>query len=90
MPHSTDEFNEIREEFSNMLKNQLSKGNNGLIKTKYITFTIEADNLKMAKEKTRRIESDILNNFKVLGARAIALDGKERLELLFNIMNPDS
>ena len=46
MPHSTDEFNEIREEFSNMLKNQLSKGNNGLIKTKYITFTIEADNLK--------------------------------------------
>lgn len=54
MPHSTDEFNEIREEFSNMLKNQLSKGNNGLIKTKYITFTIEADNLKIAKTKTRK------------------------------------
>ena len=90
MPNSTDEFNEIREEFSNMLKNQLSKGNNGLIKTKYITFTIEADNLKMAKQRLERIESDILNNFKVLGARAIALDGKERLELLFNILNPDS
>lgn len=90
MPNSSDEFNEIREEFSSMLKNQLSKGNNGLIKTKYITYSIEADNLKMAKQRLERIESDILNNFKVLGARAVALDGKERLELLFNIMNPDS
>ena len=28
-----------------MLKNQLEKGNNGLEKCKYITFSIEADNL---------------------------------------------
>ncbi len=50
-----------------MLKNQLSKGNNGLLKTKYITFGIEADSLKLAKPRLERIESDILNNFKVMG-----------------------
>lgn len=33
-----DEFDELRMEFAQMLKNQLSKGNNGLLRTKYITF----------------------------------------------------
>ena len=62
-----DNFNDIRTEYSDMLKNQLSKGNNGLIKTKYITFGIDADNIKLAKPRLERIESDILNNFKVMG-----------------------
>ena len=50
-----------------MLRNQLAKGNNGLVRTKYITFGIEADNIREAKPKLERIETDILNNFKVLG-----------------------
>ena len=32
-----------------MLQNQLARGNNGLIKTKYLTFGIDADSLKAAK-----------------------------------------
>ena len=39
-----DAFNSIRSEYAGMLKNQLSKGNNGLVKHKYITFSIEAGN----------------------------------------------
>ena len=65
-----DSFNAIREEYRTMLKNQLSKGNNGLVKTKYITFGIEAESLKVARPRLERIETDILNNFKVLGAQA--------------------
>ncbi len=80
-----DDFNDIRLEYSNMLKNQLSKGNNGLLKTKYITFGIEADSLKLAKPRLERIESDILNNFKVMGVKAYSLNGKERVELLHSI-----
>ncbi len=38
IPDQNDDFNAIREEYRTMLKNQLSKGNNGLVKTKYITF----------------------------------------------------
>ncbi len=68
-----------------MLKNQLSKGNNGLLKTKYITFGIEADSLKLAKPRLERIESDILNNFKVMGVKAYSLNGRERVELLHSI-----
>lgn len=84
-----DEYNNIREEYSRMLQNQLSKGNNGLIKTKYITFGIEAKDLRDALPKLERIESDIRNNFKVLGVNSYSLDGRERLELLKRILNQD-
>ncbi len=84
-----DEFNSIREEYSDMLKNQLSRGNNGLIKTKYLTFGIEAKNVKIAKPRLERIENDLRNGFKKLGVRTHSLDGKERLKLLHNILKMD-
>jgi hypothetical protein len=70
IPEQDDAFNEIRDEYRSMLKNQLSKGNNGLVKTKYITFGVEAESLKIARPRLDRIEADVLNNFKVLGAQA--------------------
>ncbi|MCQ2508402.1 MAG: conjugal transfer protein TraE, partial [Dorea sp.] len=84
-----DDFDDVRMEYARMLKSQLAKGNNGLVKSKYITFSIEADNIKEAKPKLERIESDILNNFKVLGVPAYPLSGPERLQILFETFNPD-
>lgn len=68
IPAQEDAFNSIRTEYGDMLKSQLSKGNNGLVKHKYITFSIEADNMSAAKSRLSRIETDILNNFKVNAA----------------------
>ncbi|MBQ9611449.1 MAG: ATP-binding protein, partial [Lachnospiraceae bacterium] len=73
-----------------MLQNQLAKGNNGLTKTKFITFGIEADGIKAAKPRLDRIEIDLLNNFKRLGVSAAPLDGKERLKLLHDMFHMDS
>lgn len=70
-------------------ENQLAKGNNGLIKTKYITFGIEAEDLKTARSRLERLETDILNNFKVLGVQAHSLTGSERLEIMYHIFNQD-
>lgn len=85
-----DDFNTIRKEYSDMLQSQLSKGNNGLIKTKYITFSIESDTYRKAKPRLERIEVDIINNFKVMGVKAYVLSGKERVELLHRICNQDT
>ena len=85
-----DEFDNVRMEYAQMLKQQLSKGNNGLVKSKYITFSIEADNIKTAKPKLERIETDILNNFKVIGVTAYPLNGEERLQILYETFNPDN
>ena len=85
-----DQFDDLRQEYSNMLKEQLEKGNNGLVRTKYITFAIEADSIRVARPKLERIEADILNNFKVLGVVAYPLNGVERLRLMYEFFNPDS
>ena len=84
-----DEFDDLRMEFAQMLNNQLAKGNNGLMRTKYITFGIEAENIREARPKLERIESDILNNFKILGVPAYPLNGVERLQILYETFNPD-
>ena len=89
IPDQQDAFDEIRQEYRTMLKNQLSKGNNGLVKTKYITFGIEADSLKIARSRLDRIETDILNNFKILGAQARPISGSERLEIMYHLFNQD-
>ena len=82
-----DDFDGIRVEYTEMLKNQLSRGNNGIVRKKYITFGIEADNIQNAKQRLERIETDIINNFKILGVRAFSLNGMERLELLHSCFN---
>ena len=89
IPPQGDEFDSIRAEYTEMLQNQLAKGNNGLIKTKYLTFGIDADNLRTAKPRLERIETDILNNFKRLGVKAEALNGMERLRLLHSVFHMD-
>ena len=88
IPDQEDAFNGIREEYSDMLRDQLAKGNNGLTKTKYITFGIEAENLRAAKPRLERIEADILANFKALGVKAHGMDGYERLAVLHRMFHP--
>lgn len=90
IPPRNDSFDDIRKEYGDMLKMQLAKGNNGLVKTKYITFTIKAENLKAAKARLERIEAGILNNFKVLGAMAKPLNGVQRLKIFHDIFNMDT
>ena len=90
IPPKGDAFDDIRKEYEDMLKMQLAKGNNGLVKTKYITFGIKAESLRAAKSRLERIETGILNNFKVLGAAARPLNGLERLKILHDTMNMDT
>lgn len=90
IPYKDDEYSEIREEYRNFLKQQMTKGTNGIIKRKYMTFTIEADNLRTAKARLARVEADIISNLKVMGVQAMTLEGSERLRLLYELINQDS
>ena len=89
IPEQDDAFNSIRTEYADMLKNQLAKGNNGLVKHKYITFAIEAESYTAAKTRLARIETDVLNNFKVLGVSAKPMTGYERLKALHGVFHPE-
>ena len=89
IPLRADKFNDVRDEYSEMLQNQLAKGNNGLTKTKYLTFGIDADSIKAAKPRLERIEMDVINNFKRLCVACFPMNGIERLHLLHGIFHMD-
>ena len=89
IPFQQDGFDDVRAEYSQMLRQQLAKGNNGLTKTKFITFGIEANSMKLAKPRLEHIQNDLLNNFHRLGVAAKPLNGKERLKLMHHIFHMD-
>jgi len=89
IPPQGDDFDGIRAEYTGMLQGQLARGNNGLVKTKFLTLTIEADNIQAARSRLARIEADTLNQFKVMGAAARVLNGRQRLSVLHGIFHPD-
>ena len=84
-----DDFDGIRALYTEMLRGQLEHGNNGLVKTKYLVLTIEAKDIKTARARFSRIVQDALGHFKVMGALAKALDGREWLEMLHGVLHPD-
>ncbi len=90
IPLRGDADDESRIEYAAMLKNQMAKGSNGLTKTKFLTFGVEADGIKTARPRLERIETDVINNFKRLGAAVETLNGKARLRLLHSIFHMDT
>lgn len=90
IPDAGDEFDPVRCEYASILKTQLAKGNNGLIRRKYITFGIEADSVRSAKPKLERIETDIINNLKAMGVSARPLSGYERLKVMYQVLNEET
>ena len=90
IPLRGDADDESRMEYAAMLQNQMAKGSNGLTKTKFLTFGVEADHLKTARPRLERIEADVMGNFKRLGAAVKTLNGKERLRLLHSIFHMDT
>ena len=87
IPLARDQFDSVRVEYSQMLKGQLSRGNNGLTKAKYLTFGIEADSMKQAKPRLIHVETSLLNNFRRIGVSASVLNGKERLRLMHSMFH---
>lgn len=89
LPTQEDGFDAVREEFSSVLLHQVSKGNNALQRSKYITFAVEAENAKAAKTHLEQIELQLLSKLKRLGVQAESLDGKERLQLMHAMLHMD-
>ena len=89
IPYQKDGFDDVRAEYSQMLRQQLAKGNNGLTKTKFITFGVEGESMRQVKARLDHIQNDLLNNFHRLGVQAKPLNGAERLKLMHDMFNMD-
>ena len=89
IPFQKDGFDDVRAEYSQMLRQQLAKGNNGLTKTKFITFGVEGESMAQVKPRLDHIQNDLLNNFHRLGVQAKSLNGAQRLKLMHDMFNMD-
>ena len=90
IPEQEDEFNSIRHEYVDMLKGQIAKSNNGIERTKYITFGLPAGSVAEARPRLGRVEADVMGNLKRLGVQSQPLDGRDRLAVLHGQMHPGS
>ena len=88
IPPAQDDFDSIRAEFTGMLKNQIAKSNNGIERSKYITFGLPADGIAEARPRLERVEADVTGNLKRLGVPSVPMDGQARLALLHGQMHP--
>ena len=64
IPPAQDDFDSIRAEYTDMLKRQIARSNNGIERFKYITFGIPAADLAAARPRLERVEADRLNKCK--------------------------
>ena len=90
IPMQDDDYNSVRCEYVEMLENQIAKSNNGIVRTKLLTFGVNVDDLSTARARLERVEADICGNFKKLGVKCRSLSGLERLELLHGQLHSGS
>lgn len=65
------------------------QGQNGLIREKCITISLQADSYQAARVQLYKRAEDIQNLFKRLGSTTRILSGIERLHTLHGIVRPD-
>lgn len=82
-----DQYDDIRDEYTQMLKHQAAKGNNGILKSKYVIFGVKSLGYKEARNRLNNIEKDVIRNLNAIGTGARVLDGKERLRVLHEYFN---
>ena len=88
IPMKEDGYSDMRSEYVEMLEGQIAKSNNGIVRTKLLTFGVSADSLAAARPRLERVEADISSNFKKLGVQSRPLNGLERLEILHGQLHP--
>ena len=84
---ANDGFDDLRKEYNQMLTDQYKKGNNGITRTKYLTFGIHADSVKQALPRIIHVQNDLINNFRQMGVYAYVLNGVERLEVMHDMFH---
>jgi hypothetical protein len=89
IPKAGDTLDHLREHLEAMLDEQVDKGNNGLERSKYITFFVEAASLKEARRQLSRLEANAISSLKKMSVNAYPVSGLALLKVMHSILNPE-
>lgn len=81
------DFKQLREEYFSFLEEQNQKGNNGIVRNKYLLFSVKDDSYSNAVRRLQSIENNIKDNFKPMGVTTETLNGLERLSVINFLLN---
>lgn len=82
-----EDFEILREEYFSFLDEQRQKGSNGIIRNKYLIFTIVDGNYESAIRRLESIETNIKSSFQTMGVITESLNGLDRLSILNYLLN---
>lgn len=90
LKHKNDGLDVYRNEYNDILKNQVSKGRNDIEKEKYITISIKANDITEARNNFIRIENEIIGLLRRMGSYGKVLSINKRLEILHDVYRSDN
>lgn len=76
-----------KHEYMEFLKTQRAKGNNGIIRHKFLVMTVEDEDYSNAVRRLETLESNVQSHFKLMGVAIQGLDGIDRLEIINYLLN---
>ncbi len=80
-----DGFDVYREEYNNMLLDKMQQGQNGITTKKYITITVTAADLSIAKQTFLARELSMRSNLQRVGCDITPLKANERIRIIADI-----
>lgn len=84
------DFQKMKNEYFSFIEEQKLKGNNGILRKKYLLFTIEDNNYSSAVRRLENIEKQVQSGFRSLGVKTTSYSGLERLSVLNMFINNQS
>jgi type IV secretory pathway VirB4 component len=84
-----DGLDPLRREYNNFVYNKLFTEQQTFTKDKFLSYSILSDSVDNARPILERFQTDINTNLTTLGCAVSPLNGKERIEILHQMMNPE-
>lgn len=84
---TVEDFEQLKEEYFTFIEEQKEKGNNGIVRNKYLVFSIKDKTYENALRRLGSIEANITDHFKTMGVSTEELNGIERLSILNYLLN---
>lgn len=85
LKHKGDDFDHYIDVYNQMLIEKMEQGQNGILRSKFLTITVQAANYETARSKFASIDLEIINAFKKIGSVIVPLDSNARVSLLKDI-----
>ncbi|MDO4302174.1 MAG: DUF87 domain-containing protein [Clostridia bacterium] len=82
LKHRNDGFDYLRDEYSNIISNQIASGNNGVVRQRFFVVSVKADDINQARRKLNQFSVSITTNFSRLKVNSKILDRNEYIDLL--------